>query len=179
MDASPFYGSFGLQILRISENELISRSQYLIKLYMTRIKTFKSNRGLAIFLNVVGGLLVLAAIIMFVKERFLHTAPDIRPLTYILLFLQGVFLIVLASSNIRYGKYYIEWDGKTLKYYLPHNKNAEIIEISDITNITIGLFEIQIEVGDDLKILNLEHVDFEEIKSIKSKFDEIRDNLKS
>jgi hypothetical protein len=53
------------------------------------------------------------------------------------------------------------------------------LKISQITGIQIGLFEIQIEQGKGVKTLDLENVQFEEIRSIKSKFQEISQDLKS
>ena len=140
---------------------------------MTRITAIKRNKGLEKVLQIIGILLVVVSIIMFITDVFLNSNADLEPLNYILLFIQGVLLIVLASFNTRYRKYYIEWDDEIIEYYLPKVKHPVRIEISDIKNIDIKLFEIHLDVGGDVKIMDLEHVDFEEIKSVKSKVEAI------
>lgn len=145
---------------------------------MTRIRAIKRNKGLEKVLLIVGFILVVVSIIMFIIDVFLNSNADFKPLTYILLFIQGVLLIVLASFNTRYRKYYIEWDDDIIEYYLPKIKHPVRIEISDIKNIDIKLFEIHLDVGEDVRIMDLEHVDFEEIKSVKSKFEEIKSRIK-
>ena len=114
---------------------------------------------------------------MFIKDVFLNSNTDLKPLSYILLFIQGVLLIMLAGFNTRYRKYYIEWDDEIIEYFLPKVKSPVRIKISEISKIDIKLFEIHLEAGKDIRIMDLEHVDFEEIKLIKSKFEEIKRTL--
>jgi hypothetical protein len=145
---------------------------------MTRIRATKRNKGLEKVLLTIGILLVVVSIIMFIIDVVLNSNADLKPLNYILLFIQGVLLIVLASFNTRYRKYYIEWDDDIIEYFLPKVKHPVRIEISDIKNIDIKLFEIHLTVGEDVRIMDLGHVDFEEIKSIKTKFEEIKSRIK-
>lgn len=145
---------------------------------MTRIRAIKRNKGLEKVLLIIGSLLLLVSLIMFIIDVFLNSNADFKPFNYILLFIQGVLLIVLASFNTLYRKYYIEWDDEIIEYYLPKVKGPVRIEISEIKSIEIKLFEIHLEEGNDFRIMDLEHVDFEEIKAIKSKFEEIKSNIK-
>lgn len=144
---------------------------------MTRIRATKRNKGLEKVLLSIGILLVVVSIIMFIIDAVLNSNADLKPLNYILLFFQGILLIALASFNTRYRKYYIEWDDDIIEYYLPKVKDPVRIEISDIKNIDIKLFEIHLDVGEDVRIMDLGHVDFEEIKSIKTKFEEIKSKI--
>ncbi|MGC9342006.1 MAG: hypothetical protein ACP5E3_04850 [Bacteroidales bacterium] len=102
---------------------------------MTRIRATKKNKGLEKVLLTIGILLVVVSIIMFIIDLVLNSNADLKPLNYILLFIQGVLLIVLASFNTRYRKYYIEWDDDIIEYFLPKVKKPVRIEISDIKNM--------------------------------------------
>jgi hypothetical protein len=146
---------------------------------MKRIKIFKTNKTLAWVLVVVGIFLALTAVTIFLKSQFSVNGQELGPWDYVPLFIQGILLIVLASFNLGTGKYYIEWDDSYLNYFLPRTSGTEKLEISRITGIHIGLFEIRIEMGSELRTLDLENVQFEEIKAIKSKFQELSQNLKA
>ena len=146
---------------------------------MNRTKVFKANKRLATVLLVLGSFLAIVAVGIFIKSQITDGESELGLWDYLPLFLQGILLIVLASFNLRSRKYFIEWDEQYLNYYLPKNRGIEKLEISQITGIQIGLFEIQIKQGKELKTLDLENVQFEEIKSIKSQFLEISQSLKS
>lgn len=142
---------------------------------MTRIRVFKVNKGLAYFLISLGGIQVIVSLGLFIKDLMTDFDSSPEPWNYALLFAQGVLLIILAGFNIRSGKYYIEWDNYCIKYLLPKSKAPESILLADIKDVKIKLFEIHIQ-GDGIdKILDLENVQFDEIRAIKNKFEQIKE----
>ncbi len=61
-----------------------------------------------------------------------------------------------------------------MNYFLPKNKNIETITISEIKNVSINLFEIHLKLLDTEKIINLDNLEFKEIRRIKEKFEQIK-----
>jgi hypothetical protein len=49
--------------------------------------------------------------------------------------LQGILFFFVGYSNIRYQKYFIEWNDIELRYLLPPNKVSETIKLSEIRNL--------------------------------------------
>lgn len=88
--------------------------------------------------------------------------------------LQGALLSLLGWMNLRSGKYFVEWDQKEIRCYLPAMKRIETIEIEKITGVNVHLFEIQLNLGDEIRTINLENAQFKEIRKIKDKFEEIK-----
>ncbi|HEY5592160.1 MAG TPA: hypothetical protein VIK55_14240 [Paludibacter sp.] len=143
---------------------------------MERIKIFTINKGLTKFF-------IISGIVCFVSGISLLTYSLINGFkiefiggdwSYVIFTIEGILFFLLGYSNLIYGKYFIEWNDEELKYLLPKNKHAETIKISDIEAIEIKLFEISIQLPGSNKKLNLENVRFKELKSIKTKFEEIK-----
>jgi len=92
---------------------------------------------------------------------------------YILLALQGVLFSAMGYMQLRYDRYFIEWNDSEIRYLLPKQKNIEHINIVDIDSVVIKLSEIQIHMGRETKTIPLSNLQYAELKRIKNKFEEI------
>ena len=138
---------------------------------MERFKVYKAKKGLAYFLIVFGGVFLILGIGFLIKTILDGTSVDWNSLTFIL---QGSLFIVMGYLNLRSDKHFIEWDENKLNYFLPKNKNIETVTISEIKNVSINLFEIHLKLVDTEKIINLDNLQFKEIRRIKEKFEQIK-----
>ncbi|MFT7033405.1 MAG: hypothetical protein ACJA2S_001913 [Cyclobacteriaceae bacterium] len=89
------------------------------------------------------------------------------------LIVQGLFFIVLWYLNAKRHKFHLKIDERTINYSVfGENGNLPISEIKDIK---VNLFEVQIESASHDKIhLNIEHVKDFELKKIKNFFTELK-----
>lgn len=133
---------------------------------MERIAAFKIQKGLAKGFMVFGVVFLLLGIGLAIKSE--------EGWVTIVYMMQGVLFFIIGYTNIRNRKYYIEWDENEIRSYLPNNKKVDSIVISDIKAVSIKLFEIELELEDEIKTLNLDNLQFEELKKIKTKFEEIK-----
>lgn len=133
---------------------------------MERIAAFKIQKGLARGFMVFGIVFLLLGLGLAIKSE--------DGWITIVYMIQGVLFFFIGYINIRNRKYYIEWDEKEIRSYLPHNKKPDTVKISDIKAVSIKLFEIELQLEDEIKILKLENLQFEELKKIKTKFEEIK-----
>ena len=140
---------------------------------MERHYVHEANKGLAYVLIIIGVSLAGVALAMLIKS--LITGPENEALewTNILYIIQGGSLIVIGLYNLRSRKYYIEWSEEEIKIYLPGYKEIDTVQISHIKGLEIKLFEILIHIDKGDKRIDLEHVEFESIRSLKDKFEEI------
>jgi len=143
---------------------------------MEKIKIFTLNKGLTKFFIIFGIVSFVLGICLLIYSFIngFKTAFLGGDWSYVIFTIEGILFFFIGYSNSIYGKYYIEWNDEELKYLLPKNKLVEIIKISDIKAIEINPFEIQIQLPESNKILNLENIRFKELKRIKIKFDEIK-----
>jgi len=145
---------------------------------MERIQIFKRLKGLLFFMifgliSFLFGMTMLISSLKFgFKTEFLGGDWN-----YVFYTLQGIIFFTLGHSSKKYEKYFIEWDNKELKYFLPKNKTEEIVVISDIKGLSINLYEIKILLPEAEKTLSLENVQYKELRRIKEKFEEIRLNI--
>jgi hypothetical protein len=77
----------------------------------------------------------------------------------------------MGGAYLKSRKYFIEWDEKELRFLLPDNKRVEAIKIDEIESVRIKLFEIELKMKIGVRTLNLENLQFEDIKKIKEKFE--------
>lgn len=91
----------------------------------------------------------------------------------VIFIIQGVLFIIMGAGNLSVRKYYIEWDDNELKFLLPDAKKLEVIKLGDIISVTIRLFEIELKLYDKTRTLDLSNMQFEDLKLIKEKFEEI------
>lgn len=90
---------------------------------------------------------------------------------WVLFSIQGILFIISGYSNINNQKYFIEWDGKELRFLLPDTGKQETIKFDQIESLNIRLFEIELKLTNGKRILNLGSLQFEDIKRIKQKFE--------
>ena len=141
---------------------------------MERYYVNKTNKGLAWFLVVIGGVLVIFGLVLLLRFLVDDTQTEFSILNIILYLLQGVMLGILGAINLRSAKYYLEWNENEVRYYLPGTRSVEVIQIGDVEEVEVRLFEIRLRVGGEEKSINLENVQFKEIRRIKEKFEVIK-----
>ncbi len=141
---------------------------------MERYHVNNSKKGLAWFLVGIGGLLVIFGLVLLIRLLMDDSKSEFSMLGIVLYLFQGVMLGILGVVHLRSGRYYLEWNEEEFRYYLPGQKGVELIKIGDIKEVEINLYEIHLSLGDEERSVNLEHVQFEEIKRIKEKFEEIK-----
>ncbi len=143
---------------------------------MDRIKVYKGKDGLAKFLVIFGIFFTLFGLVLFVKYviagfNFDFPSGDWNSVMFTI---QGILFILIGGSYLKSRKYFIEWDEKELRFLLPDNKGVETIKMDDILSASIKLFEIELKMKNGASTLNLENLQFEDIKKIKEKFENIQ-----
>lgn len=141
---------------------------------MERYHVNNSKKGLAWFLVGIGGFLFIFGLVLLIRFLLDETRGEFSLTSIILYFFQGITLGALGIINLRSRKYYLEWNEKEIRYYLPGHKGVKLIKISDIEEVEIKLYEIWLNMGDGEKTIDLEQVQFNEIRKIKEKFEEIK-----
>jgi hypothetical protein len=143
---------------------------------MERIKVFKGKNGLAKFLVFFGIFFTLAGLALFAKYAIagfnLHFPSG--DWNSVMFTFQGILFIIMGGSYLKSRKYFIEWDEKEIRFLLPDNRGVETIKIDDIKSVSIKLFEIELDMKTGVRTLNLENLQFEDIKKIKEKFEKIQ-----
>lgn len=140
---------------------------------MTRISVFKTPTvfskffiAFGAFFSILGIALIIRALINGFDTKF--PSGDWNSILYTI---QGLLFIIMGSSGLINRKYYIEWDDRELRYFLPFPKRSETIKFEDIVSINIKLFEIQLNLAGRTVILDLNSLQFEDLKMIKDKFE--------
>jgi len=60
-----------------------------------------------------------------------------------------------------------------MRVFLPGAKVVDSVIIDDIESVNIRLFEIELELKNGLKKINLENLEFEDIRKIKGKLEKL------
>jgi hypothetical protein len=142
---------------------------------MERIRVFKVYKGLARAFIILGTILTILSLALFIKSLIngFNTKFPSGDWNYVTFIVQGLLFITIGYSNIKNKKYFIEWDDIELRFLLPDTKKAESILFSEIVSVNIKLFEIELKLKDSIRILNLDNLDFEDLKRIKNKFEDL------
>ncbi len=140
---------------------------------MTRINVFKISTFLSKFFIVFGAVFTVMGILLLIKALIngFNTKFPSGDWNSVLFTFQGVLFIAMGAGNLSVRKYYIEWDVDELKFLLPDTKKLEIIKIRDIISVRIRLFEIELKLSDKTRTLDLNNLQFEDLKKIKEKFE--------
>ena len=138
---------------------------------MERLKIYKAKRGFTNFFIVFGSIFLLVGLGLIIESAMNKTNLE---WTSIMFALEGILFVLLGYQNLRSGKYFIEWNDVQVNYLLPNTNGIETIIFSKIKNVRIDLFEIHLDLGESKKVINLDSLQFEHIKSLKQKFEEIR-----
>jgi hypothetical protein len=147
---------------------------------MTRINVFKTSTTfsrlfiiLGSIFTVIGVLLIIKALINGFNTKF--PSGDWNSVFYTI---QGLLFIIMGAGNLSVRKYYVEWDDNELKFLLPDIKKPETIKLGDIISVNIRLFEIELKLQDKTRTLDLNNLQFEDLKKIKEKFENIKNKSK-
>lgn len=142
---------------------------------MTRIRVFKTPKGLTIFFLIFGVVFTILGVGLIIKASthgFSTKFPSGDWNSVIYTF-QGILFMIMGSLSLINKKYFIEWDDSELRFLLPDTKKIESIKFEDIISVTIRLFEIQLTLDDRTRILDLNNLQFEDLRKIKERFEKI------
>lgn len=147
---------------------------------MERIRVFKVYKGLARSFIILGAILTVLSLALFIRALIngFDTKFPSGDWNFVTFIVQGLLFVVIGYSNLKNKKYYLEWDEKELRFLLPASKQVEIIKFSEINSVYIKLFEIDLKLGDSVKTMNLENMEFEDLKRVKKKFEDLSLNNK-
>ena len=140
---------------------------------MTRINVFKSSKLFSRLFIILGCIFAILGILLFIKaisNGFDTHFPssDWNSLTFMI---QGLLFIMMGVWNLLVKKYFIEWNEDELRIFLPDTKKVEIIKLSEIVSVNIRLFEIQLNLHDRIRTLDLNNLQFEDLRKIKEHFE--------
>jgi hypothetical protein len=140
---------------------------------MTRINVYRSSTVLSKFFIVFGSIFTLSGILLLIQALIkgfnIHfPSGDWNSVTFTI---QGLLFIIMGVGNLSVRKYFIEWDDKELIFFLPDTKKLEKVNFADIISVNIRLFEIELNLQNQIKILDLNNLQFEDLKKIKAKFE--------
>jgi hypothetical protein len=142
---------------------------------MERIRVFKVLKGLAKFFFVFGSIVTIIAFYVVIRSLVngFNTQFPSGDWTFVFFTIQGLLFILMGYLNLKNKKYYIEWDDKELRFLLPDTKKVESVLFSEIASVNIKLFEIELKLIDSVRTLNLDNLEFEDLKRVKKKFEDI------
>jgi len=140
---------------------------------MTRINVYRTSTALSKFFIVFGSIFTLLGILLFIralKNGFNVHFPsgDWNSVTFTF---QGMLFIIMGTGNLSLRKYFIEWDENELIFLLPDTKKLEKVNLADIISVSIRLFEIELNLQNQKKIIDLNNLQFEDLKKIKARFE--------
>jgi hypothetical protein len=142
---------------------------------MERIRVFKVLKGLSKFFIVFGSIITIVAFSVVIKSLVngFSTKFPSGDWTFVFFTIQGLLFILMGSVNLINKKYFIEWDDKELRFLLPDTKQVETVLFSEIVSVNIKLFEIELKLKDTIRTLNLDNMEFEDLKRVKKKFEDL------
>jgi hypothetical protein len=148
---------------------------------MTRINVFKTSTSFYRLFIILGSIFAVLGVLLIIKAlingfNIKFPSGDWNSVFYTI---QGLLFIIMGAGNLSVRKYYIEWDDNELKFLLPDTKKIETIKLGDIISVTIRLFEIELKLPDKTRTLDLNNLQFEDLKKIKEKFENIKNKSKS
>ena len=142
---------------------------------MERIRVYKVLKGLAKFFIIFGAVFTILGLSLIIKStisgfNFRFLSGDWNSVIFLF---QGILFISIGYFNLKNEKYFIEWDTNELRFFLPDRKIIETIKLSEIKSVEIRLFEIEIRMPDTVRTINLENLEFEDLRRVKKKIEEI------
>jgi len=143
---------------------------------MTRINVFKTSTFLSKFFIVFGGIFAAIGItyLIIALTNGFNTSFPSGDWNSVFFTFQGLLFVIMGAGNLSVRKYYLEWDDNQLRFLLPDTKKPETIELEDIKTVTIRLFEIELQLSDKTRSLDLSNLQFEDLRKIKEKFEDIK-----
>jgi hypothetical protein len=146
---------------------------------MERIRVSKVYPGLAKFFMIFGIIFSILGFSLLIKSlirgfNVQFPSGDWNSVTFAI---QGLLFILLGYSNLKSGKYFIEWDDNELRFLLPDTRKVEVIKFDQIQSVIIRLFEIELKLTNSTRTLNLDNLQFEDLRKVKDKFEHISNPL--
>lgn len=143
---------------------------------MTRVKVFKNPKFFAKFsigLGIVMLLLGIISSIQFITGEFNteFPSPDWNAIIYVI---QGFIFIGFGVYMLRNRKYFIEWDDNQLRFLIPGNKRVETLDLSEVQSVEVKLFEIILHLPNRTQKIDLNGLEYEDLKKIKAKFESFK-----
>jgi hypothetical protein len=142
---------------------------------MTRINIFKTSLAFSRFFIIFGSIFACLGMFLIIRAFLIgfNTQFPSGDWNSVIYTFQGLLFIIMGSSNLINRKYYIEWDDNELRFFLPKTNNPETLKFADILTIDIKLFQIQLGLNDRKITIDLDNLQFEDLKRIKEKFEAI------
>jgi uncharacterized membrane protein len=142
---------------------------------MERIRVFKVLKELTRIFIILGTIATILGLSLFIKSLIngFNTKFPSGDWNSVFFTVQGLLFVIMGYSNLKNRKYYIEWDDKELRFLLPDTKKVESVPFSEIISVKIKLFEIEITLKDSIRTLNLDNLEFEDLKKVKKKFEDL------
>lgn len=143
---------------------------------MERIKIFKRKKEIELFYIIFGLLSLTLGITILIKSLRIGFKTDFFEGGWnaVIYCLQGIIFFIIGLLSRKNEKYFIEWNNKELRYLFPKNKLVETIKLSEIKGVEIDTLEINIELSEGGKKLNLDNIQYKEVRKIKEIFKEIK-----
>lgn len=146
---------------------------------MEKIKIYKAKKDVIKFLmisSLIFFFLGIALLILALINGFNTEFPG-GDWNSVVISLQGILFFFTGYEALKSDKYFIEWDTEKMNYFLPKTKEIQTVKFSDIKAIEIKLAEINFQVSDNAKTLNLQNVEYSKLREIKDKFEDLQNNL--
>jgi len=146
---------------------------------MNRINVFKTPAVFLKFFLAFGSVFFVLGTGIFIKA--LSAGFDTRfpsgDWSSVIFILQGILFFIMGTMALMNRKYFIEWDDSGLRFLLPDTKKIEVIEFKDIISFRIKLFEIELTLHDGIRTLDLNNLQFEDLKKIKKMFEALYQDI--
>jgi hypothetical protein len=143
---------------------------------MTRIKVFKASQAFSGFFIIFGSIFAIFGIVQIVIaliDGFDKRFPS-GDWNAIFFTAQGLLFVIMGTGNLATAKYFMEWDDKELRYLLPGINRIKTIKTEDIKSVNIRLFEIELILSDGSTVLDLNNLQFEDLRKIKEHFEKLK-----
>jgi hypothetical protein len=143
---------------------------------MERIRLYRISTFLSWTLIVIACLNAAFGIALLIKnmEQGYASEDSFKIVHPVFMILQGIVFLIWGIYNLRKRKFYIEWDETELRLFLPDTKKIEKVKFSDIQSVIIRLFEIELKLPDKCRIIDLNNLEYEDLKKVKKKFEKIQ-----
>ncbi|MBW6500397.1 MAG: hypothetical protein K0B05_03295 [Bacteroidales bacterium] len=140
---------------------------------MTRIKVFKISTPFSKLFIIFGCIFFVFGILLIINA--LSSGFDTQLLSgdwnSVIYTLQGILFISIGAFSLLNRKYFIEWDDNELRFLMPDTKKIEVIKFDEVISVRIRLFEIELTLHDRTRTLDLNNLQFEDLRKIKAKFE--------
>jgi hypothetical protein len=153
-------------------------TRYYISTAMQTIKMYKPFRKSVFIFSFFGYTALIfggTGTILAFKSGF--NAHILGDWIFLILIMQGIFFILMGVARQKRDSYFVRWDDNQIQYLLPGNKEIETIRIVEITRVQLQLHEVEIQVNDTIKVLDLNNIEYKPLTRIKNYFKELQSTV--